>query len=152
MGYGENANRSGRNTPGTSACPYPAGGAIRSAMSGAVNTVSALQASGAQVVARCDECGAAERVDLGRMLRDGGDLDLTDRHPPCRRCDYWLRFYAVTGQRTRALTTADGDAAESRRRTAWLFSGAPGRPRGSDVHARSPDPAGADPAPRRTRR
>lgn len=86
-------------------------------------TVSALLSSGADVTARCHECGAVEHVDLAKMLAEAGDLDLTDRHPPCRRCGYWLGFYAADGQRTRALTTREGDRAESRRRTEWLLKG-----------------------------
>lgn len=88
-------------------------------------TVVQLLAAGAQVTARCHECGAVEAVDLQRLAAEAGaDLELTDRHPPCRRCSYWLGFYAANGQRTRALTTREGDLAESRRRTAWLMSGA----------------------------
>jgi hypothetical protein len=117
-------------------------------------TVSALIAEGAEVTARCHECEATERVDLAKLLAEAGDLDLTDRHPPCRRCSYWLGFYATNGQRTRALTTAEGDREEGRRRTAWLFSGAPGRPKGvrSSAHAPAPHPAAAYPAGPRTRR
>jgi hypothetical protein len=84
-------------------------------------TASALLSSGSDVTARCHECGATERVDLERVLAEAGDLDLRDRHPPCRRCTYWLGFYATDGQRTRALTTREGDRAESARRTEWLL-------------------------------
>lgn len=84
-------------------------------------TVAQLLASGSQVIARCHECGASEQIDLERIMVEAGDLDLTDRHPPCRRCTYWLGFYASDGQRTRALTTREGDRAESARRTEWLL-------------------------------
>lgn len=93
-------------------------------------TLSALLSSGSEVTARCHECGATERVDLERMLAEAGDLDLTDRHPPCRRCTYWLGFYAADGQRTRALTTREGDRAESARRTEWLLGARHGRKSG----------------------
>lgn len=83
-------------------------------------TLSALQSSGARVFWRCDECGASGDVDLARVMAEAGDLDLTDRHPPCRRCTYWVRFYAQDGQRTWALTTEAGDWRESDRRTEWL--------------------------------
>lgn len=107
-------------------------------------TVAQLLAAGAQVTARCHECGAVEAVDLQRLAAEAGpDLDLTDRHPPCRRCSYWLGFYAASGQRTRALTTREGDRAESRRRTAWLFSASAGRRGPVNEKAPAGGPAGA---------
>lgn len=84
-------------------------------------TVSALLANGSAVLARCQECGWSQPVDLEKLLAEAGDIDLTGRHPPCRRCDYWVGFYATDGQRTRALATWAGENAESDRRTAWLF-------------------------------
>lgn len=104
-------------------------------------TVAALLAGGSQVTARCHECGAVQAVDLQRLVAEAGpDLDLTDRHPPCRRCSYWLGFYAADGQRTRALTTREGDRVESLRRTAWLASPAGRRRRPTDTGAHDPAP------------
>ena len=84
-------------------------------------TLSALQSAGARVYWSCDECKATGDVDLARLIEaKGGDFDLTDRHPPCRHCDYWVRFYVNDGQRTAGLRTDAGDDAESDRRTEWL--------------------------------
>lgn len=84
-------------------------------------TLSALRSSGARVWFLCDECGATGDIDLVQLIEaKGPDLDLTDRHPPCRRCTYWVRFYANDGQRTWGLRTPAGDMAESRRRSEWL--------------------------------
>lgn len=79
-----------------------------------------LAARGVRVFALCQQCGAVRDVDLSGLA---GDLDLTDRHPPCRAagCAYWVGFYAQQGQRTVRLSTPAGDDAESERRTAWLL-------------------------------
>lgn len=102
-------------------------------------SLAALSADRSRVFWKCDECGAVGDVDLPALIAARGpDLDLTDRHPPCRTpgCRYWVRFYAQDGQRTRALATSAGGWAESRRRTAWLAGGG-GR------NAKTP-PAGAE--------
>lgn len=84
-------------------------------------TVSSLQSSGVRVWWQCHECKATGDVDLpGLIEAKGPDLDLTDRHPPCRKCSYWVGFYANDGQRTWSLTTAAGRMAESKRRSEWL--------------------------------
>lgn len=87
------------------------------------NTLSDLHARGTRVFWQCHECGRSGGVDLPALIAARGpDLDLTDRHPPCRTpgCGYWVGFYAQDGQRTRALSTPAGFGAESDRRTAWL--------------------------------
>lgn len=105
-------------------------------------TLSALHSSGARVWFRCDECGATGDVDLARLIdAKGPAFDLTDRHPPCRQCSYWVRFYANDGQRTWGLRTREGDMAESRRRTGWLRT-----------HGPAPDPNAACPDAPRNRR
>lgn len=85
-------------------------------------TLSALIASGSSVRFICQECRASGPVDLQALMALAGDLDLTDRHPPCRApgCTYWVSFYAQQGMRNTPLRTHAGDMREMDRRTEWL--------------------------------
>lgn len=85
-------------------------------------TLSALIASGSSVRFICQECRASGPVDLQALMASAGDIDLTDRHPPCRApgCTYWVSFYAQQGMRNTPLRTHAGEMREMDRRTEWL--------------------------------
>lgn len=85
-------------------------------------TLSSLIASGSSVRWICPECRASGLVDLPALMAEAGDIDLTDRHPPCKveGCTYWVSFYAQQGMRNTALRTHAGLMREMDRRTVWL--------------------------------
>lgn len=85
-------------------------------------TLAALQSAG-RIWWKCQECQSTGDVDLPALIAaKGPDLDLTDRHPPCRAegCTYWVGFYAQQGMRNTALRTHAGEMREMDRRTDWL--------------------------------